>query len=1087
MKNKKDILAKVEPLPHQRRVQVLVELGRKAEQASWVREALAELATGTCYERTLALHACFGSRDRELIRRSLADPSATVRGLAITLAVRFLTDEELVEPLVDAPRLDRMTLITGLVRRDRQPAIDLFAERLAREHDRRLAEVLPRASSATVERHLARWLPLATPVHWKTMARFHARIATETLYAMLCADGAALPTLYGLFRGVLEGLLPRHPELALALIEFAGTYEFRAPVALLMSLFRLRPNLTVAPLLAHPAATAPPPAALGRLDLAHLRQLLRERPELARHGLTWFGRLPPSARDELYCRHRCAFADANCVLPPDFIARLSTVHRHREAKIHLELPALAADRAARLRYAAFLPWEEGFALLDPFLSHADAQLRIEALTQLVRMTVYESAYLGKTLAILAARKNEQDPVRQAIFRALAAFPPGRFGEEHLEPLGRIIRAALSATDISWVTSGLMQQVISRLLPVHPAWAAQQLATTVTERGVLGILDLERRIDDAQMRRLAPQLAPVVKAWAGREREYFLVIMGQRLGRRLRAFPELVRLLEDLAAESKVAHHAEQAGALLWRWQPKLWRDLVPRMIRDDPSCLQLDCVVRFAHSHRQDLLTPFLGMRKMPRGRFASGKTAWVLSVHDGFGRWTRAQQQEFARLLAGVAVEKDRDAPAVLGVISALARIPEADVAAVERIASSENVFARNLAIAALARWDDDAGLPGLTRCMQDERASVAIYAVLHRIRRMPAPAALSFLQSVPRTKVTVAKEVLRLVGSLRTDAALAVVLEAEAAPAHKDVRIAILRALWNFLDRPPVWDVLHRVVRDDPPEVAFSVVNIPLDELDAAGLVRFNDLFTALLGRGGPDDRVPVLTALRDRPLFTITRDLAVKLTDLLRGDVEAERLLAACVLVKFAEPGAAATGVLTDTVAELAAVPEKLTSFAKAVYWATPLRLRHLGAVVRPIVERLADDPARVHLAARLAAWTQPAGVAAELFEAWADLGRFPPHAVLALHESARDLTVARPLEQVRDLEVALATSPHAPLRSVALSLLCAQAAHAGNFDASRRARLLAFRDDPAAEVAAIAAFTILPPLPLPVAAGPTLHPA
>ncbi len=1077
MKNKKDVLAKIEAFPHAKRVQFMVELGRNSDKTPWIREALAELAGGGCYERCLALHACFGSRDHGLIRGALADPSATVRGLAITLAQRFLPDEDLADHLIEAPRLDRQALITGLIRRDRLSAIDRFAERLAMAHDRRLAEVLPRATSPTVARHLAQWMPQAGPVHWKALARFHARTATETLYGLLSADDAPLPALHGLYVGVLEGLLPRHPDLALSLIEFAGTYDFRPPVSLLLALFRLRPNPAVAPLLAHPAATAPAPASLGRLDAAHLRRMLRERPELVRRDLSWFRRLPPGARDELYLRHRCAFADEHCVLPPDFIARLSAPHRHQEARTQLASPALAADLRARLRYAAFLPWDEAFAFLDPFLSHSDAELRIEALQALIRATAYTPERLGRTLAVLAARKNEQDPVRQAIFRGLVQFPPGRFQEEHLEPLGRIMRAALDATDLAWVTSGLMQQVISRILPLFPAWGANQLAVTVVERGVMGILDMERRIDDDQMRQLAPHLAPVVRTWATREREYTLVLLAQRLGRRIRVFPELCQLLEEIVSRTRESHNAEIAGALLRRWQPERYRELVPKMIREDPSCLALACVVNFTHAHRQDLLGPFLGTKKMPRGRFSTGKTRWILPVHDGFGRWTRTQQRTFAELLGEVAGERDRDAPALAGVIRQLARLPEVDVKILERLSNGSNAFSRNLAIAQLANLDDDAGLPELTRCMQDERASVAIYAVLRRLRRMSPAAALAFLRSVPLRKVTVAKEVLRLAGSLRTDAALEMVLEAEAGASHKDVRIAILRALWNFLDRPAVWEVLHRVVREDPAEVAFSLVQIPVEQLDAAGLVRFNGLLTGLLGRGGPDDRVPVLTQLRDQPLFTVTPRLAARLVELAGGEFEQERILAASVLVKFAVPGTAAAGILGQAVAGLHADPERLLSFAKAVFWAVPLRLRHLAAVLRPIIGHLAEDPARVHLAAVLAVWTQPPQGVADLFESWAAQGWFLSHVVLALHESAQELTAARPPEQLHEIETALCTSPHVPLRLVALSLLRAQAAAAGNYDASRRARLLAFRDDPAIEVAVPAAFVILPPLPVP----------
>ncbi len=1075
MKNWKDILARVEDLPHDHRVRVLVDLGRKAAQAPWIRDALAEGERGSCYERCLALRACFGSREPGPIRRGLADPSSVVRGLAIPLAVRFLDDDALAEALHAAPRQDRRTLMTALIRRDRFEPIDRFAQRLAAEGDRRLAEVLPRATSPVVARHLALWKRLASPVHWKALGRFHARVATEAVYADLGASVSPGAVAHGRYRGVLEGVLRRHPDLALALVEFAASCDFVPPLGLLQVLFRLRPRPTVASLVVHPAVGSLDFRVLGRLDGGHLARILKERPELLTRDLRWFARLSAICRDEVYLRHRCVFLDDQGRLPVELAARLSTPHREREARLHLALPVLAADRAARIRWAALLEWEEGFGLLDPFLSHADAALRQEALRSLVRLTAYDDSHLSKTLGILASRGNEQDPVRQEMLRALAAFPPGRFGPAHLEPLERVVQAALNATDLSWVSSGLLQQVIARLLPSHPAWAARQLAITVAKRGILGVNDLDRCLDDEAVRRLAPHLAPVVRSWEHREREYFLVILAQRMGRRVRVFPELAESLERVAAGSRVEHHAQVAGQALWRWTPERWHGLAPKLVQDDASCLALPCVAGFVNRHRQDLLTPHLGVRKMPRGRFSTGRTRWVLPVDRGFWRWTRTQQRTFAGLLASVALEPDRDSPAVAGVIRQLAGIPEADPGVLERLARSDDGFTRRAAIAALARLDADGGRPELARCLQDERAGLAIHASLRLLRRLPPMSALEFLRAVPLERVTVIKEVLRLSGELRTDEALAVVLEAEAGQRHPDVRIAVLRALWSFLDRPAAWEVLERVAREDPPEVAFHLARIPIGDLGEEGLARFDELLTGLLGRGGPADRAPVLVGLRDRPAFAVTTSMAGRLVSLADEGVDAERLPALQALVKFAAPGDAAALALLDFAERRTGSPERLDSLARAVCWAAPLRLRHLGGVVRPVVERLGASPERVHLAARLALFTQPAADVAMLFHAWADVGRLGSHVILALHDAAREWVLARPPAELQAIEAALFASPHAALRQVALSLLLAQVARAGNFDAARRARLLAFRDDPSMEVAARAAFVILPERP------------
>jgi len=244
---------------------------------------------------------------------------------------------------------------------------------------------------------------------------------------------------------------------------------------------------------------------------------------------------------------------------------------------------------------------------------------------------------------------------------------------------------------------------------------------------------------------------------------------------------------------------------------------------------------------------------------------------------------------------------------------------------------------------------------------------------------------------------------------------------------------------------------------------------------LERLDGLLAALLDRGSADDRVPVLAGLRDRPVFAVPSALAARLGTLAGGDLEAERVAAAQVLAKFARPGQPAASALMELTERVLDSPERLDSMARAVCWAVPLRLRHLGAAVAPVVERLGREPARAHLAARLALFSQSADEVARLFDSWADAGRFGSHVVLALHDAAREWAPARPPAELAAIEAALAASPHPSLRQVALSLLLAQADRAGNYDAARRARLLAFRDDPAVEVSARAAFVLLPAPP------------
>jgi hypothetical protein len=87
-----------------------------------------------------------------------------------------------------------------------------------------------------------------------------------------------------------------------------------------------------------------------------------------------------------------------------------------------------------------------------------------------------------------------------------------------------------------------------------------------------------------------------------------------------------------------------------------------------------------------------------------------------------------------------------------------------------------------------------------------------------------LAVLRQVPTSKVTVAKEVVRLLGELDGDDAYRALLRMHGPDTHRDIRIAILRALWDHLERDETWSVFERSVADPDWVVASKLADIPL-----------------------------------------------------------------------------------------------------------------------------------------------------------------------------------------------------------------------------------------------------------------------
>lgn len=72
-----ELLRGLEPQTHSQRIRAMVTLGSQKDAASQAN--IAELERGGFYERSLALYACYGSRNAAHVLRALNDPSRLLR------------------------------------------------------------------------------------------------------------------------------------------------------------------------------------------------------------------------------------------------------------------------------------------------------------------------------------------------------------------------------------------------------------------------------------------------------------------------------------------------------------------------------------------------------------------------------------------------------------------------------------------------------------------------------------------------------------------------------------------------------------------------------------------------------------------------------------------------------------------------------------------------------------------------------------------------------------------------------------------------------------------------------------------------
>jgi hypothetical protein len=1048
----------------------MAEVGRTAATDPSVAAVIAELAAGPFYERFLALRSCYGSRNGSLVLRALSDPSRIIQKGALKLIPLSCTDTEVARALSTVRPKLHLPLLRGLRRRGRLAPVDGFLDELARTDPAAVSVLLPLGSAAVVNRHRSIGRQLGGWLFWGRLAAAHLELAVTWLEKLISDVDEMDARLAYEANTVLTVLAGRHPDHALTLAR--KILEHRPPSFIapaLNSIGRFRPAEVADILLASEDQVGVNlTRSARRLDAPRLLALLERRPDALPLTPNWFKQLKPELRAAAFERCGSVWRDGDgCVAPP-LVGLLPGPLRAVEARRHLELPTLAARPNQRLQYAAFVPWNEARTTLDPWLGHPEGTWRGLALQVLAGVARYERGRLADVLGLIKGRRHEQDPVRNLMLAGLARLPEGAWREEHLDDLDRVLRDALDAADLSAMTAGQAERLVVSLLPRFPERAVAWLVDLVRERGYVHIINLEDRLTPEDVRRVAPAIMPVLKTWRNRERQAQLARLAGSFGRRLPLMPELVELLESEVEVTRTQWAAEGVLGILARHCKRRLGDLVPRLVNKDPSWVTRPVVHNYLHRHRQDLLTPFLGQQAY-KGRFSTGRTRVALPFRNGFFRWTPGQQETFQSVLLEVvsAGGEPRDTPSILFTISQLAALPAVDAAPLGGLAGDSRRAVQEAALRALGKLDAGQGVSKLVEALSDERARVAVYALRSAVLGMPSGPALALLRNVPLDKVTVAKECVRLLGEIPGDDAFPELMRIDALSLHRDVRTALLRALWGHLERPEARAVLDREAATADAATMNSIVRIPADRLSEPAQRWLVALLTRLLNHAEPLVRLQTLRRCVSLPVADPDCVLLPRLVQSLRRPSGDERETAA--LAAIAACRADDGPVLASSVAGILNDRRALATTVTALRNATGGDRRRLGAVSRAVLDALRVDPLtaglRVQLEAVALSWQEWAVAlrrAAESGELNADV---LTTAIVALNGWYTRTDRA----DLAHLEAALAGDSDDRCRRLALAALVVQARLPGGWNEERLGRLETYRADRSPLVAAAAQFT------------------
>ncbi|RDW66991.1 hypothetical protein BP5796_09740 [Coleophoma crateriformis] len=844
-------VSECEKLNHNGRIKYMVEHGRNSKTSTSILQDILQLSEQSLYEQLLVIQSCYGSGDVSTAIKLLSSSSSTILGkAAMKVIIRFGSDAEVLQSLNLLPvrtKMRNLQMMRNLrPSRRRQKVIDLFLDRIKdfETGDEVIyRKVLPLGSEKIVKKHLPESLHVLTRTEWSRLATYHpvfTRCIFDDWISTRKVSQTTIKDIFHLFYRWAQS--DENVDLLISLIKnLQDNHSIELEKAPLQLALKRRPHEIMKIVMQSKMCPS----------LEYSAKFLQS---LGMDELFGLGKADPHAiaQDQLYklsLQQRQAVFESRSILwrLSDGSISISTLRtlpeeqRIAEARRCVNLPDFEAKPVKRIPYIALLPWDEAIKLQMPQIRSSDAATRSSALRFQIESAIYDETKIGDALQLVLKCQNDQDPVRQATSRALAIIPAARWKTEHLADLDKIIRQALDVHDLSSTTLENLIKVVTQILPRHPVWAVQQLLLIGNERydrysipKFFHQTGLKPKKDT--MRELSGSMAPLLQTLVEKKQTKLLLSLRFAFAGFIVFWNEwmdaiekvLTEEMEDFRKDRSEIRYGTEVLEILKTYRQETYWNLIPNLVEKRSIMAKDGRVVDHVNIRQQNLLDPYL----TPGDTLYLEGTESNPACHHFFdlSHWTHAQQSLLASTSLNTINDPTAKVPIKLAYISRLSSLSFVDPKPLIELARSKIPIINETAMIALGQLDSVSGVSELLEALQDSRARIAIYALRKLFARMSSHSVLDLLKKAPMGKVTVAKEVVRLVGDLRRLEALEFLLTLEREDLHRDVRVALVRALWFYLDHNSVWPIFFAAARDPYVALAQAVINIPQENLSEA-----------------------------------------------------------------------------------------------------------------------------------------------------------------------------------------------------------------------------------------------------------------
>jgi HEAT repeat protein len=914
------------------RHEYIISLGRTSTKSIAHKQAIQDLSAGPLYNRILALRTVYGSRDSALALHLLQnDPSRQIQQLATKIVALCAPDDGIVDAAKGLEASILTSLICELCGRKRQVVVDAIVLSLApceRWNEKLFMKVLPFASESYVEKVLfddqlvdrvdwRRWRKYA-----KCLPRIAYRVIMEAIqrsesyaYHVFVMVSDVLPFLTKCTEAELgNGRTAVDVLRALLNKPWVGMKEHAFPN--LQCLIDRYPKETLQLLLTREERlNLYRPNKFKEFELAELEGLYKHQPDAI--PAFYLKDIPKEKRVAIYKLAENHWRQRDGYMPIFVVRNLPEKERVQEARFQLGLERIETRPQEKMQFAALLPWKEGLEINMPYIQSSDIEVRAAALREQIFGVRYQRQQLGVALDMVVKRRYENEIVRQEMLNSLEKLPPSVWKEEHMEDLKRCYEHAFDAADLAHVSQGALWRLAKRLLGIFPGWASLVIAKLITMGWRLQNTStcFYRSTPKSALNTLSNEVVPILRQWAVAKRTEDVMLVGVYFSDVLDYVPDIVDILEDVLLETITGHLAGRTIQSIQSRTPERIPGLIQRLFDNDPSFIYVPNIENYLNQCSPSLLDKYL-IEAGWKGRYSNGKLD-IVQFALGKLTWTAAQQDLYANTLSNAVSGRVYSDSEVVPFINLLAELPysEKAVEALKEFASDGRQVVRDVSLKALACLDEGKGVSTLLEALGDDRARVAIYALRNVMLKQLAPdRALEILRNTKTKSITVAKEIVRLVGDLDTNDAFEYLLEKEKDPnLHVDVHMAVLRRLWTYDKRDEVIPIFERAVVHEHSSVLKTIAELPIHNLANDRMNLLARLISKLLSHPSAEVRMTALNRLDTNPILMDNTSLQWGLEQIIlssRKQLDILQLAARVYFRNFLSSGSASLPVTPST---------------------------------------------------------------------------------------------------------------------------------------------------------------------------------